>query len=139
MIQVLLKWYIWVSYNIDIWIVDLWTSYTVLELLYQYFGLCYGQAFAWCHLCFQRGRNSTTKHVLKYSPFIECSRFPRVRCKPMNYVEGRGGSRGGGRTPLKLEKKKFLRVQSWFFTRNTPKIILCVHPLTWNPGSAPER
>ena len=37
-------------------------------------------------------------------------------------VHIRGGSRGGGVHPLKLEKNWFFGVKSWFFTRNTPKI-----------------
>ena len=39
----------------------------------------------------------------------------------------RGGYRGGGghpaRAPLKLEKIRFFGIKSWFFTRNTPKIL----------------
>jgi hypothetical protein len=69
-------------------------------------------------------------------------------------VISRGGSSGGGggahpaHAPLKLEKIWFFGVKSWFFTRNTPTIFAfpstrrnffkCT-PLTWNPGSAPDK
>jgi len=73
-------------YNIDdIWIGDLWTIYTVVELLYQYFGTelwvklkkiitikkiisqSQGEVFACCHLCLQKDCNSIT-----VTGFITC-------------------------------------------------------------------
>ena len=52
------------------------------------------------------------------------------------------------RSSLKLEQILFVCVKSWFFTGNTPKfsrlallgaIILSARPLTWNPGSTPDK
>jgi hypothetical protein len=66
--------------------------------------------------------------------------------KLQGWIQGMGGVHPA-RATLKLEKIRFFCVKSWFFTRNTPKLFappsarrnfFSVHPLTWNPGSAPE-